>query len=230
MNMRNWLNGKITWNAPTDPAPGGAEPVVPATTPEPEATPSAPDLSFVPEAFHKDGQPDIEAFKAHYAELTAPKEIPDAYEYVIPEGLDLGLPEGMELALTLDDPTVKPLLSELDATLKEIGAPKEVGAKIGGLLARYEATKLNALMQEQVKEFEQLGTAEQANARIANVIRAMEASLPADQVSALQGVTKSAKALMAMEKLLGPKNLQPPNPAPKSVEDDLKAYYSTPTR
>lgn len=226
MNMRNWLNkNKIRWEAPGDPAPGG-DPAPQNDAPpggDPAPQDAGPDLSFIPEAFHVDGKPDIEKFKEHYGKLREPAVAPEKYEYLVPEDLnfqELGLPEGMTMKLDLDDPAMQPVLGELSTILKEMGAPAEMGGKVGGLLAKYEASKLGAQIAAQVKEFEQLGTKEQANERISAVVRAMEARLPADQVEALQGVTKSAKAMMALEKLLGPRNSNNPIEDPPSSSDD----------
>lgn len=226
MNMRNWQNtNKVRWEAPGDPAPGGDP--APQNDPPPGSDPvpqvEGPDLSFIPEAFHVDGKPDLEKFKEHYGKLREPAVAPENYEYLVPEDLnfqDLGLPEGMTIKFDLEDPAMQPVLGELSTVLKEIGAPAEMGGKIGGLLAKYEASKLGAQIAAQKKEFEQLGTPEQANERISAVVRAMESRLPADQVEALQGVTKSAKAMMALEKLLGPRNSTTPTEEPKSSVDD----------
>jgi hypothetical protein len=225
MNMKNWLSkNKVRWEAPGETPSGG---LPPQSDPPPSGDPApqieGPDLSFIPENFHVDGKPDLEKFKEHYGKLVEPSVAPEKYDYLIPEDLnyqELGLPEGMKMNFDLEDPAMQPILGELSAALKEIGAPAEMGGKIGGLLAKYEASKLGAQIAAQVKEFEQLGTKEQANERISAVVRAMEAKLPADQVEALQGVTKSAKAMMAMEKLLGPRHSTTPTEEPGSSADD----------
>jgi hypothetical protein len=239
MNMKNWLNkNKLYREAAGEGTPGG-EPLLtsePAAIVEPAAAPEAVDFSFIPEQFHVDGKPDLEKFKAHYGTLVEPSVAPDAYEYLIPEDMDfqaLGLPEGMKLNLDMNDPTMQPLLAELSETLKGIGAPAEMGGKISGILAKYEAGKLAGEIAAQKEEFSQLGTPEQANQRISVVVRAMEAKLPADQVAALQGATRSAKAMLALETLLGPKNSTSPTtepPAPDSNTSLSARYPSSKTK
>jgi len=205
-----------------------------AAAPVGEAAPQAEafDLSFIPESFHVDGKPDLEKFKEHYGKLVEPSVAPDKYDYVVPADMDfsaLGLPEGMALDFNLEDPTMQPLLGELSETLKGIGAPAEMGGKIGGLLAKYEATKLTAAIEAQKQEFAKLGTPEQANQRITSVVRAMETRLTADEAQALQAATRSAPAMMALEKLLGPRNSTTPTPQPEEAANDggLSSRYPT---
>jgi len=227
MNMKNWLSkNKPLWDAANEGAPGGA----PAQAIDPPPQAEAVDLSFIPENFHVDGKPDLEKFKAHYGTLVEPSVAPEKYEYAIPEDMnfqELGLPEGMTLNLDMNDPSMQPLLTELSETLKGIGAPAEMGGKISGMLAKYEASKLSAEIAAQKEEFSQLGTPEQANQRIGVVVRAMEAKLPADQVAALQGATRSAKAMLALETLLGSKNSTSPTvePAPSADDSGYSARY-----
>lgn len=236
MNMRNLLSKRMVWQLPGEPAGGAlaedAPAVIPADAPgdtSGDTADTGPDLSFIPEEFHTDGKPDLTKFKEHYAAVSKKPELPESYEYSVPEDInfqELGLPEGMTLDFKLDDPAVAPVLAELSATLKELGAPAEFGAKIGGLITRYEARKLAGLIEAQKAEFSGLGTPEQANQRISNVVRSMESILPADQVEALQGATKSAKAMMALEKLLGPRNLAAPAALPDGGDvDPLAARY-----
>lgn len=231
MNMRNWSSrSRLLWEAPGDPAPGGT----PASDPPPDPAPQAEavDLSFIPETFHVDGKPDLDKFKEHYGKLVEPSVAPDSYEYVVPADMDftsLGVPEGITLDFDLQDPAMQPLLGELTETLKGIGAPAEMGGKIGGLLAKYEASKLGAAMEAQKQEFAKLGTPDQANQRIAAVVRAMETRLSAEEAQALQGATRSAPAMMALEKLLGPRNSTTPTPTPEEQADDggLSSRYPT---
>lgn len=211
-----------------------SSPAAPVAAPPPEAAPAAAapapaaeaiDLSFVPEAFVKDGKPDLEAFKAHYADLSKAPEIPEAYEYAIPADLKFdGLPEGMIIAIDAKDPVMAPLFEDLTGILKGMKAPAESAQQITGLLAKYEAAKFTQALAVQQAEMDTLGP--QATARIEAVTRTMETLLSADQVKALQGATKSAHALQALEKLLGPRGLTPPTPIPQQNEPDpLAARY-----
>lgn len=219
MKPTNFWSNKIRWQAPGEPA---------AAPPAPEAAPAAPapapvaeaiDTSFIPASFVKDGKPDVEAFKAHYEDLTKAPDIPDAYDFALPADLKLeGLPEGMTIEIDTKDPAMAPLFEDLTGILKAMKAPSAVAQQVTGLLAKYEAAKFSEALKVQQKEMDSLGP--QATARIEAVTRAMQAALPEDQVAALQGVTKSAKALQAIEKLLGPRTLASPNPSPSRAHTE----------
>lgn len=210
MRLRKSWSNKLCRQAPGEPAGGAVEPAV-----EPAAAPvaaAAPDYSFLPEAFIKDGAPDIEGFKAHYAELSKPvekAELPEAYDFTVSPDLKFdGLPEGMTIGIDAKDPAFAPLFDQLSGVLKELGAPADAGGKVASLLAQYEATKFGQSLKVQQAEMDTLGAT--APARIEAVTRALQANLPADQVEAIQSFTKSAKALQALEKLLGPRSLTAP--------------------
>lgn len=213
---------------------GGEPPAGGAAAPEAQATPAvapaqeqaaAPDFSFIPEAFREGGNLNVDAFKAHYEGLAPKAEVPDAYDFTVPADLKIeGIPEGMSFAV--DPAANEPLFAELNATLKELGAPKEAGSKIGALLAKYEAGKFSAQVAEQKAEFATLGTEAVATARLETVQRVLETALPADEAAALMGITKSAKALIGLEKLIGPRGLSSPTPIPAAAtQDPLAARY-----
>lgn len=220
MKPTNFWTDKIRWQVPGEPS-GGAPADPPAD--------AAPDYSWIPADYQVDGKPDFAKFSEHYKDLTRAPEVPEAYDFAPPADLKFdGLPEGFKIEIDAKDPTMAPLFDELGAMLKGMNAPADAGQKVSGLLAKYEAAKYAEAVAAQTKEMESLGP--QATARIEAVQRAMEAALPADQVAALKGVTMSAKALMAIEKLLSPRSLASPPPSPASVADDLKSYYQNPTR
>lgn len=224
MKRRDFWSNKIKWQAPGEPSGGVA--LDPQPAPAQEA--DAPDFSFIPETFIKDGKPDVDAFKAHYADLTKAPDVPDAYDFALPNDFKLdGLPEGMTIDIDAADPVMAPLFEDLTGILKGMNAPAAVAQQVTGLLAKYEAAKFSQALAEQQTQMEALGP--QATARIEAVARAMQAVLPADQVAALQGVTKSASALQAIEKLLGPRGMTTP-PAPPAPRNDLEDYYKNPTK
>lgn len=221
--------------APDNPGAGADATPVEPTTDAPVEAATGPDLSFIPADYMVDGKPDTGRFAAHYQELLAEQAkrepAPETYDFAIPQDLTFeGMPEGFAVELKADDPDFQPLFADLGAMLKEIGAPANAGPKVAGLIARYEAAKYGKQLAALQEEAKILGTPAQAQARVATVLRKLETMLPADQVEALKGVASSAKAVMAFEKLIGPKNLTAPPPQPASKEDDLAAYYSTPTR
>lgn len=221
--------------APDNPGAGADATPVETTTDAPVEAATGPDLSFIPADYMVDGKPDTGRFAAHYQELLAEQAkrepAPETYDFAIPQDLTFeGMPEGFAVELKADDPDFQPLFADLGAVLKEIGAPANAGPKFAGLIARYEAAKYGKQLASLQEEAKILGTPAQAQARVATVLRKLETMLPADQVEALKGVASSAKAVMAFEKLIGPKNLTAPPPQPASKEDDLAAYYSTPTR
>lgn len=218
MKRKNFWSDKIKWQVPGEPS-GGAPDPEPQTPPASAPAAEAIDVSFIPETFVKDGKPDIEAFKAHYADLTKAPDVPDAYDFALPDDFKLdGLPEGMTIDIDAADPVMAPLFEDLTGILKGIKAPAAVAQQVTGLLAKYEAAKFSQALAEQQTQMDALGP--QATARIEAVTRALQSVLPADQVTALQGVTKSAAALQAVEKLLGPRTLASPNPSPKNAQTE----------
>ncbi|MDB6151459.1 MAG: hypothetical protein JWQ44_2907 [Chthoniobacter sp.] len=232
MNLTNFWNGKMTRQV-AEPGSGG-------TAPEP--TPSA-DLSFIPPDYVVDGKPDLTRFTEHYQGLVAADAqyreraalVPEdaAYEMTLPEDLKfdgLDLPEDFKVDLSLDDPLYQPIAADLKAFLKDVGAPKEAGKTVAGLIARYEAAKTSKVITALKEDAKTLGTPAQARARAETVARALSNRLPAEQAKALQGMTTSAKALQALEALLGPTAaMKPPVPVP-TVRDDLNDFYGTAKR
>lgn len=142
---------------------------------EPQTT--APDFSFIPADYQKDGQPDLAAFSAHYNDLVARDaqaaeragQIPEAYQFTPSEGLSfdgIELPEGFSVNLATDDPSLSPLFDELGGFLKEIGAPASAASKVSDLLARYEAVKYSQSYAAHKAEMQALGTPAQQTARL----------------------------------------------------------------
>lgn len=245
MNMSKFLD-KMRRNAPD--VPGGS----PAPAPTPDlpvggdtAAPSAPavqpagaDFSFIPADFHVDGKPDLGKFTAHYQELVAADaqrkqalaDVPEdgQYQFGLPkdlkfEGLDL--PEGFTYELATDDPSIKPLFDQLGAVMKEYGLPRAAAEKFTGLLAQYEALKFSQGYAAVKAEMAALGTQSQAQARIQTVERKLQTMLPPDQVEALKSISTSAKAVMALEKILSPASLSAPSPQPPTADrENLSAY------
>jgi len=189
-----------------------------------------------------DGAPDLGKFTAHYQDLVArdaqraqaEAEIPREYTFALPDGLsfsDIEGAEGFKVELTPDDPLLKPLYSELGEVLKEARAPAGAAGKLMGVLARYQATMYADAMKAMEKDMAALGTPTQQEARIASVTRAIETRLPAEEATALKASLTSAKAITALEKLLGPQRGSPTaQPAPPKSVDDLAAYYATPSK
>ena len=226
---------KATREAPDNPG-ASADPTPVETTQDTQvAADAGPDLSFIPADYMVDGKPDASRFAAHYQELLAEQAkrepAPEAYDFAVPQDLTFeGMPEGFAVELKADDPDFQPLFADLGAVLKEIGAPANAGPKFAGLIARYEAAKYGKQLASLQEEAKILGTPVQAQGRVATVLRVLETKLPADQVEALKGIAGSAKAVMALEKLIGPQSMIPPAPTPANKVDDLTAYYTTPTR
>lgn len=218
MKLNNFLRDKRTMQAGGE-APAGAAVATEAPDAPAQEQAAAPDFSFIPEDFREGGNLNLEKFKAHYEGLAPKAEVPDAYDFTVPADLKIeGIPEGMSFAV--DPAANEPLFAELNATLKELGAPKEAGSKIGALLAKYEAGKFAAQVAEQRAEFATLGTEAVATARLETVQRVLETSLPAEEAAALMGITKSAKALIGLEKLIGGKGLTSPTPLPSTAANE----------
>jgi len=210
MKLNNFFYDKVRWQAAGDPpsAPPSEPPPAPENT-------GAPDLSFIPGDFVKDGTPDIAAFSAHYQDIVAREaqaaermaQVPEAYDFTFPadmkfEGLDL--PEGFTVTSMADDPTIKPLFDEFGSFLKELGAPAAAASKATELLARYEATKFSSQYAAAKAEREALGTPAQQEARLGSIQRSLEAKLPEGQAKALLAATTTADGVKALEALLRP--------------------------
>ncbi len=204
---------------------------------EPPVAAPAPDLSFIPADYHTDGKPDLGKFTSHYQELVSAdvqrKEalaaVPEAYDFAVPADLKfdgIELPEGFTVQSMVDDAEIKPLYDELSSVLKEVGAPAGAAGKVASLLAKYEAIKFSRTFAAAKAEKAALGTPEQADARISAVTRRLEATLPKEQADALKAMTGSAKALQALEKLLGPASSATTTvtPAAGASDDNLDPY------
>jgi hypothetical protein len=211
-------NAKICWNVEgagggsPDGAPA-ADPAAPAPAPAPAAP--AVDLSFVPADFHKDGAPDIDAFRAHYeglvAEQTKRAEAPKApedgrYQFAIPDGLDYGvkLPEGMKIELAADDPAFAPIFEDLGKTMHELGLPQEAASRLVGLLARYKAAEVAKQYADVEANMAKLGaTPAQRDARINTLERSLTNALPGQPVKSLMAAARmSEQAVRALEALV----------------------------
>jgi hypothetical protein len=226
MNVKFW-NKKPLRQAASEGSPSAEGNAAPA----PDA---GPDLSFIPEAYVKDGKPDLDGFKAHYAEVVDKagkvKEAPDAYEFALPadmkfEGLDL--PEGFKVDLDPANEAYAPLFGEFGEFLKGIGAPKEAASQALGILAKYEAMKEAASYAAFKADVTALGGEAKFTERFNTIKRAAESRLPADQVEALlSGGRISEKGFKAVEALLSGQSLSAPsaNP-PEKTSDPLAARY-----
>ncbi len=223
MNLMSVWTNKIAREAPGEPS-GGA-PADP--TPAPAA---APDYSFLPAEFLVDGKPDAERFTAHLADLTerAKPRTPEdgVYDLTLPADLKFDV-EGFTPQLDLENEAFKPLVSELTETLKSLGAPKEAGSQVLGLLARYQAAQFSAAVKEQEAQFAALGP--QADARIQTVARSIETLVPKEEAEALMATVTSAKGLIALERLLSAKGMNSalPNPAAAEADPYADRYPST---
>lgn len=236
--------------APDDETGSGAEPPAggdPAAGADPDTgsePPSQPDFGWLPEQFRGEDGPDLEGFQAHYNDLAAEAGIraeqlaavpedADGYELAIPEDIDYGedldLPDDYAVNLNVEDEAMAPVFGELKAFLHENKLPAEAGKQVMGMLAKYEARQFSQAMAAAREEMSQLGP--QAEARMNKVGRALEGKLSEAQAKALKSAMRSADGVRALETLLATRNLgAPPAPKPKAPEDDLEAYYATPTR
>lgn len=201
-----------------------------------EDTVAAADYSFIPEDFRKDGEPDLEGFKAHLEELQATKaqrdealaDVPEdasGYEFAIPDDLDLSgldLGEDFTMELKADDPAVGPLLSELGEIMHRYSMPKSAAKDMMTMLAKYEATTASEMRKggaaKSEAEIKKLGSS--GKARMANVQRTLESRLSKDQAKSLMGATMSAEGVKALEALLKPRGMAPPSTA--SISSDVE--------
>lgn len=191
---------------------------------------NAPDYSFVPETFVKDGAPDLTAFRQHYDDLASWKAqndeaaatIPqkaDDYTLTLPENFEGLLPEGftppadfkLELA---DDPD----LPELRETLLRHKAPKQMMDDLGKILAKREIRSFHQAATEHAKAMQALGPT--AQSRVDGLKRAIEAKLPASEAKALlEGVALSADVVRGLERLFSSAG-RPPSSPPNSPSLD----------
>lgn len=248
MTLTEFWNKKPLWNLDDGGTPGGdpkPDPD-PSAGPTPDATPATPDFSWAGEDFTKDGQFDMDGFKAHHQELLTQKTLADEraaavpedgnYQFALPEDLDFGdlkLPEGMKIEIDTESEAFKPLFGEFGAILKEHGLPQEAATKMMGLLGKMEAAKASQAHAQLTENWEKLGPNDAARqARMAQVQRSLETKLPAEQAKALQGVAGNIQAVQAIEALLkGAGGMSPPTKTTSapSKASDLDAYYSNPT-
>lgn len=227
MNV-SWLQ-KMTRQIPGEPSGGNPAPE-PAPVPAPDA---GPDLSFIPTDYHVDGKPDLSKFSAHYQDLVAADaqrreamaDVPEdgKYEFALPEGFAFdgieGLPEGFAVELATDDPDLQPLYAGLGEVLKEIGAPKAAAGKLAGLIAKYEAVQYQKAAKAAQAEMAKLGTPAQQDSRFAAVERGLATVMPAEEAKAVLGIVRTADALRGLERLLSPRSMTPPTPAPANNAD-----------
>lgn len=239
MNMtgRNWISKLVRAPAdggapPADPGNPGA--VAPGTEPpaaaSPQVTePAAPDYSWVPEQFMKDGKPDTAALRADWDAMTADKarlserDIPtDAagYELSLPEDLTFeGMPEGFKFEISQDE-AVKPLLDEMRSVLHKHQLPQEAASEFLGLMAKYQAYELasTATQNEARYTTEMAALGANANTRVSEVIRLLDAKLPKEQADGLKAAATSANGVRALEALLSPSRV-PSTPASPAGPD-----------
>jgi hypothetical protein len=204
----------------SDPAPG-------------QTTAAAPDYSWVPPAYVKDGQPDLTAFSQHYSELAAEAarradlpQAPDAYQFTLPADFNPGLPEGVKFDLGVDDPDYAPIFTDLGAFMKEAGLPQDAATNLMGLMGRYKAAETQKLYAAAQEDYAKLGpTPASRDARMAKLATSITGRLPADQAKALMDTVKSSAAVVALERLmslnLGPQSA--PQVAPPA--DPLASRY-----
>lgn len=216
-------------NEPDDPG-GSPDPATPpAADPEGggEQAP-APDYSWAPEAYLKDGALDSEAFRARYDELEAEAAAraeaaegipgsPDEYEILAPE-VDFGeldLPEGFAFELDQGE-DIQPIYGEMKEFLHKHSLPKEATSELMGLLAKYEATKLSRGFSSAKADMATLGA--NAESRISNVSRKLDAVLPKEMADALRAATGTSIGVKAMERLLQPRSVSSPSAQPNGVD------------
>ena len=228
MNMRNWFNERMTRQV-ADPAGGTPSDPAPAN---PAPAPEAPDYSFVPAEFLVDGKPDAAKFKDHLTALSdkAKPKAPEDGVYDLALPADLKFDDGFKFELDLENEAYKPIVTDLTAALKEIDAPKEAGGKLLGFLARFKAAEYQQAVKAQEAEMSALGP--QAATRLDTLTRSLETALPAEEAAALKEATFSAKAVIALERLLSAKGFSAPapqNPGP-SEDAGLAARYPTTSR
>jgi hypothetical protein len=213
MNMKHtdWTQRLV--KAPADGGAGSLlDTAAPAAEPNAQAAP-ADDHSWVPEQFVKDGKPDFTALRTQFDELSTFKaqrdeaaatipESADGYDLAVPADLSFGemeLPEGFKFELANDERTA-PLLGELRDFLHKNQLPAEAGPALLGMMARYEAMAVSDGYANLKREKAALGS--NADARMTEVSRALEAKLPADLATALKAAATTANGVRALEKLL----------------------------
>lgn len=254
MNGLNWKS-KFHW-APEDETGGGdttadttstADDTTTTTDTQTTTTDTGddPSFAFIGEDFHKDGKPDFDAFGQHYQDMLAEKaqrdealaKVPEngEYAFTLPEKLDLGvdLPEGVTPQISADDETFKPIFGELGAWMKQHNLPAEAGQEVMGMLAKYEAARMGKNLAAANEQYEKLGPNDATrDARIGKVERALETALPKELADGLKPSVRSFAGIRAIEELLskGGFSKSTTTPKPRSVQDDMDAYYDTPAQ
>lgn len=220
MNMSNIWRERLLRAPQDEGAPSGDPP--PVDNP-PVSQPEA-DHSWVPEAFIKDGKPDLTGLRARFDELDAAEqaratqrpETADAYDLSVPE-IDykaMGLPDGFKVEIDTESEAAKPLWGEFKAVLHEAGFPSEATPKLMGLLAKYEATRAAEMTAAANAEMQKLGG--NHTQRLADMGRALETRLSKDKAAAvMEAFSPTAEAVRALEELLRPTtfNVPPSEPA-----------------
>jgi len=189
-------------------------------------TATAPDYSWVPDAYKGDNGPDTAKFVEDFDSYAAAKaqlderlanvpEGPDGYDFTLADDLKFdgieGLPEGFKVESLAEQEAFKPLFQELGSVLHKHGIPGEAAKDINGLLARYEATKVAEGVKAGKAELEKLPNWQ---SRIATVERAVASKLDAAQAAALKSAITTADGLKALEKLLSPGGPKTSTPHP----------------
>jgi hypothetical protein len=229
---------KLLRQAPGEPAAAPADPVAPAT---PAAADPGPDLSFIPADYHTDGKPDLSKFTSAYQELVARDAqraeaeaaaaalVPEGdYTFALPEDLTfdgLDLPEGFKVDLLTEDETMKPLFGELSGVLKELRAPNDAAGKLLAIFAKHQAVQFSQAVQAQKADMAKLGTPAQVEARVSTIGRIIESRLPAEEAKAVMAMTTNAKALQAIERLIGPSRSTTPTPTPPGAATEGLTPY-----
>ncbi|HCI98537.1 MAG TPA: hypothetical protein DHV74_02645 [Sulfitobacter sp.] len=156
------------------------------------------------------------------------------YEFSVPDDLDFGdleLPEGFSFHVKADDPAMAPVFEEFGGLLHKYNLPKQAASEFMGALAKYQAAEFAPMYAESKAQMKQLGS--RADSRISDVDRALTSRLPADQAAALKAAATTANGVKALEALLQPRGMKTSSTiptSPKTVDDELAEYYSTPTK
>lgn len=222
-------------------APGGDDTQEPqsnassdASTPPAGDPPAAPDYSALPEQFKTDDGYDHDALKAHLEDLETFKaqtnerrgEVPEsADDYELDPGEvdfgDLELPDNFA-ANFVSDETLKPLQSELQSFLHDIGAPAESGKTLMGMMMKYEAKLASDQFTATKAEWDKV---ENVESRLASLERVIKTKLPENEATALKATIKSADALRALERVLSPAGPKSTTSTPAGgVDHSLPAY------
>lgn len=228
MKLNNFAS-KLTRQVAGEPGGGAPAPAADPAAAAPAAQPAGPDLSFIPETFHVDGKPDLAKFAEHFQGMTKAEQeraaaIPADGKYAFDLPADLkfdgieGLPEGFKIDNNMADPMFAPIVEELSATLKEIGAPAAAAGKVASLLAKYEAIQYAAAAKALKADMATLGTEDQVKSRVETLHRNLQTVLPKEEAAGLLQATTSASAVKALEKLLSGRSMTSPNPTPAAPE------------